>query len=223
MHAFFLTTAFLAPLALAQIQGHCDPIVPSQPLPSAFALRYRNQPTTGTVNGTIAILPISLTAARKIIPSQYPILTAQYKAWLGDAIADDQYPALLQMEQNHDLYKLGKQVGDSGDFQRASISFPFVDRLNDGYSSFLYNHAIILSSANTVAINQYTSYGGVVAPGFTASCNAYEYDNATANIALPPKQRRIDQAAWGNANTDLSNPDIAYRLTPVTTSPINAD
>jgi hypothetical protein len=103
--------------------------------------------------------------------------------------------------------------------QRASISFPFVDRLNDGYTAMTFNKEIIISSAATGAQAKFQRYGSVVAPGYFASCNAYEYENGTANLALPPKQRGIDQAAWANTNTDLSNPDIAYRLVPTSGTP----
>ncbi|KAK5165175.1 uncharacterized protein LTR77_009273 [Saxophila tyrrhenica] len=222
MHSLFTTAALLAPLVAAQIQGHCDPADAVQPNPIGKMNKYKNYKTTGTVNGTVAILPIKLTAARGIIPAQYPILEEQYRAWLP-SLAADEYPALLQMEQNHDLYHNGVAAGPSADFNRASISFPFVDRLNDGYSSFLYNQAVIISSAATDTIAQFQTYGGIVAPGFTASCNAYEYENGTANLALPPAQRGIDQAAWANTNTDLSNPSIAYRFDPTASSPYSTD
>ena len=82
-----------------------------------------------------------------------------------------------------------------------------------------FNKEIIISSANTGAQSKFSKYGSVVAPGYFASCNAYEYENGTANLALPPAKRGIDEAAWANTNTDLSNPDIAYRLVPATGSP----
>ena len=100
----------------------------------------------------------------------------------------------------------------------ARVSFPFVDRLNDGYSAFSYSSQIIISRAATTAQAAYAKVGNTVNPGYFAVCNAYEYENATSNMALPPAKRGIDQAGWGNQNTDLSNPDIAYRMVPIAQS-----
>lgn len=123
------------------------------------------------------------------------------------------------MELHHDLYTGGKAVGAAGnDYLRASVSFPFVDRLNDGHTSMMYSSQLIISSAATAAQAALSKYGYTVAPGYFAACNAYEYENATSNLALPPRQRGIDQAGWANTNTDLSNPDIAYRMVPIANS-----
>lgn len=81
-----------------------------------------------------------------------------------------------------------------------------------------YSSQIIISSAATSAQSALSSYGYTIAPGYFAVCNAYEYENATSNLALPPAKRGIDQAGWANTNTDLSNPDIAYRMVPIKTS-----
>jgi hypothetical protein len=90
--------------------------------------------------------------------------------------------------------------------------------LNDGYTAMTYSSQIIISSAATSAQSALSSYGYTIAPGYFAVCNAYEYENATSNLALPPAKRGIDQAGWANTNTDLSNPDIAYRMVPIKTS-----
>lgn len=79
----------------------------------------------------------------------------------------------------------------------------------------MYSTELIISSSATSAVSQLQSYGYTVNPGYFAVCNAWEYGNATANMALPPAKRQIDQAGWGNQNTDLSNPDIAYRMNPI--------
>lgn len=80
--------AFAAPFASAQVLGHCDPIVNQQPNP--IANKFTTQ-TTGTLNGTIAIVPISQTVARSIIPAQYKILTKQIQAWLP-SLGSGTYP-----------------------------------------------------------------------------------------------------------------------------------
>jgi hypothetical protein len=59
----------------------------SQPNPIAHA----SHPITGTVNGTIAVLPISYDLARSIVPAEFAILKDQIKAWLP-WLPDDQYP-----------------------------------------------------------------------------------------------------------------------------------
>ena len=94
----FLLQALLliAPFAAAQIGGVCDPKVPSQPNPIGTLAKYKNFPTTGTVNGSVAMLPINYTLARSLIPSQYPILKAQYQAWLPSLHAD-KYPVRISI------------------------------------------------------------------------------------------------------------------------------
>jgi hypothetical protein len=83
-----------APLASAQIGGVCPGAVISSPNPIAHQTRYDRFASTGTVNGTYAIMPISFDLARSMIPSQYPILTQQYKQWIP-SLADDEYPVCL--------------------------------------------------------------------------------------------------------------------------------
>jgi hypothetical protein len=38
----------------------------------------------------------------------------------------------------------------------------------------MYNKKVIISNTNTAAQTQYSQYGGFVASGFFANCNAYE-------------------------------------------------
>jgi hypothetical protein len=228
MHSFqslaygLLLAAPFLDLASAQIGGVCPGPVVSSPNPIATNKQYYKYPSTGTVNGTYAILPINMTLARSMIPSKYPILQNQISAWLPD-LGEDQYPLLLQMDLFYDIYKRGVSQGTGADYLRAAVSFPFVDRLNDGYTAFMYNNKIIISNTNTAAQAQYKKYGSQVFSGYFANCNAYEYENNTANLALPPAQRGIDQAAWQDTNTNLGNPDIAYRFVPATDSPYSFD
>lgn len=46
--------------------------------PNPIASQYPNS-ATGTINGTVAIIPIPYAQARSIVPAQYPILTKQYE------------------------------------------------------------------------------------------------------------------------------------------------
>ena len=102
----------------------------TQSSPNPIAAQYPNL-TTGTINGTVAVLPIPFAQARSIIPSKYPILTKQYESFLDQVpvFPKGLYPALLQQELDHDISNAGISIPD---FTRAGISFPFVDRLNDG-------------------------------------------------------------------------------------------
>lgn len=206
-HSFVAAIATLAPLAAAQINGVCNDPIASQSNP----LSNRKNFITGTTNGTTIVLPIAYSAARNIIPAQYPILKKQYKQWLP-TLKDNQYPMILQIDLFHDISQFGVKFGANGDFLRAALTFPFVDRLNDGYSAFAYQHDAIISTSNPEAQNNYGLNGINVEPGFFSACNGYEFDNGTES--LPPAQRRIDQAAWTNENPDFSNPDLAYRMTP---------
>lgn len=124
---------------------------------------------------------------------------------------------MLQIEQFHDIYTNGKP--GAADYIQAQVLFPFVDRLGDGYTAMAYSSQVIVSSAAGAAINSLSALGYNASHGYFASCNAYEYENFTSNLHLPPAKRSIDQAAWINANTNLGNPNIAYRFTPVSSEP----
>ncbi|KAL9056146.1 MAG: hypothetical protein Q9162_003107 [Coniocarpon cinnabarinum] len=144
--------------------------------PNPIAAQYPNL-TTGTINGTVAILPIPYAQARSAIPGQYPILTKQYQSWLKDTpFPAGMYPAMLQYELDHDVQSSGIGIPD---FLRASISFPFVDRLNDGYTSMAYGDNILISATNALAIAGTAAYGYTVTPGsFEPPCDAYAYSDA---------------------------------------------
>ena len=65
---------------------------------------WREYPTniTGTVNATMAILPIPLSLARSIIPKKYGILEDAYREFLPN-LPKDMYPALLQTIRDVDV------------------------------------------------------------------------------------------------------------------------
>jgi len=75
-------------LALAvNVLAAATPANPSQPgvcvsqsQPNPIAAQFPHL-TTGTVNGTLAILPVSYALARSLVPAQYPLLDS-YKRWL---------------------------------------------------------------------------------------------------------------------------------------------
>ncbi|WPH03011.1 Hypothetical protein R9X50_00588500 [Acrodontium crateriforme] len=141
----------------------------TQSQPNPIAADYPNDPT-GTVNGTIAILPIPYSIARSIIPSEYPILTRAISSILPHLPADE-YPAFLQLDIDHDVQASGISIPD---FLQAKILFPFVDRLGDGYTSMMYGSQGLISADNLVAVVGSSVYGYVVTGGtFDPPCDAY--------------------------------------------------
>jgi hypothetical protein len=79
-------------------------------LPNPIASLYPNN-ATGTLNGTVAILPISLDLARSIIPPQYRILEHAYRAILP-SFPKDKYPAILQAVHDHEVQAFGYKIPD---------------------------------------------------------------------------------------------------------------
>jgi hypothetical protein len=94
-----ISKRLLAATALFSLSLAEECISYSQPNP--LASEYPGN-VTGTVNSTLAILPIPLSLARLIIPKEYAILTHQYRSFLPD-LPRDMYPALLQTVRDHDV------------------------------------------------------------------------------------------------------------------------
>ena len=92
----FRLSAVVAPLAAAQT---CV----TESLPNPIA--NESHPITGTVNGTVAIVPISYDLARSIIPAQYPILKKQYQQWLP-WLPEDHYPVRCRLTSTYLLSSL---------------------------------------------------------------------------------------------------------------------
>lgn len=66
-----------------------------------LAEQFPNHPT-GVLNGTLAIIPISLEAARRLIPPQYGILERAYRDLLPN-FPEGMYPVMLQAVHDHDV------------------------------------------------------------------------------------------------------------------------
>lgn len=58
--------------------------------PNPIAGQYGGS-ATGTINGTVSIIPIPYAQARAIVPARYPILTAAYEE-LMPGLGDGMYP-----------------------------------------------------------------------------------------------------------------------------------
>lgn len=74
---------------------------------------------TGTLNGTVAVIPIPLKLARQLIPSQYGILEHAYRA-LHPLFPEGMYPAVLQALHDHQVQAFGYAIPD--------FSVSFMDR-----------------------------------------------------------------------------------------------
>ena len=73
----------------------------TQSQPNPIVQQYPDQ-TTGTINGTVVVIPIPYSIARAAIPAQYPILIKQYQGWLPD-LGQDMYPMMLNTLYDHDI------------------------------------------------------------------------------------------------------------------------
>jgi len=165
-----LASVFVS-LAFASFSTALECVSHSQPNP--IAAQYPGN-VTGTVNATLAILPIPFSLARSLIPKEYAILTSQYRSFLPE-LPKDMYPALLQTVRDHDI-----RFGEYGipDFSSARIEFPFVDLLHDEQTSFRWSPSMFISSDAPMAIEGASEYGTVVYPAtFDPACNAYEVND----------------------------------------------
>jgi hypothetical protein len=69
--------------------------------PNILADQFPNN-ATGVLNATLAIIPIPLETARRMIPSKYGILERAYRDLLPDFPAG-MYPLLVQAAHDHDV------------------------------------------------------------------------------------------------------------------------
>ncbi|RMZ68749.1 isoflavone reductase family [Pyrenophora seminiperda CCB06] len=146
-----------------------DLLCQSQDQPNPIASVYPNN-ATGTLNGTISVLPISLELARELIPSKYKILEHAYRHLLP-TFPEGMYPAILQAVHDHGVQASGFQIAD---FSRAGIEFPFLDLLGDNSTSFKWAPSLLMSADNAIALKGAADYGTNIFPAtFEPSCDAY--------------------------------------------------
>ncbi|KFY99481.1 hypothetical protein V500_01359 [Pseudogymnoascus sp. VKM F-4518 (FW-2643)] len=173
--------------------------------PNPIGTLYPNS-VTGSINGTIAVVPIPYSLARAIIPSQYGILKKAYKSALP-GFPPNMYPLIVRSILDHDVGINGTQL--IPDFQSVHIFYPFVDLLGDGYSSFVYGKYLILTGTNTAAIECSEAYGQIVTPAtFKPENNSYAFSHSS-------KGRQIFLNAYTTRAT--------VRYVNVTNQPIFAD
>ena len=143
--------AFLATsLTLPQPQHPCTSCAPNP-----IATTYPNN-ATGTINGTIGIVPVPIAYARSLLPSHLSsrILAHAYTRF---SIPPTHYPLIIAGVIDHDIRF--QNINAVSDFSSFRISFPFIDLLGDGSSCFAYNSYIYLPPTVPVAITGALAYG----------------------------------------------------------------
>ncbi|KAJ1329760.1 hypothetical protein MN608_06496 [Microdochium nivale] len=136
---------------------------------------------SGNLNGTTMIVPIPLAEARRAIPQEYGILENAWREWLPDFPAG-MYPMMAVAVHDHDLRFPAFNV-TTPDFSRSALEFPFVDVLNDGYSSFRWA-ANMLITAGSPAVAGSEAFGITVYPAaFDPPCNAYRGSEREPGLA----------------------------------------
>ncbi|OAK96804.1 hypothetical protein IQ06DRAFT_229386 [Phaeosphaeriaceae sp. SRC1lsM3a] len=137
--------------------------------PNPISELYPNN-ATGTLNGTIAIVPISMALARSVIPARYGILEHAWRALLP-GFPDGMYPAVLQAMHDHEVQAFGYKIPD---FTRAGIEFPFLDLLGDNITSFKWAPSLLMTAGHEIALKGAMDYGtNVFASVFDPPCDAY--------------------------------------------------
>jgi hypothetical protein len=212
--------------------------------PNPIASLYPGN-ATGTLNGTVTLLPISLALARQLIPRQYRILEHAYRAMMP-AFPADMYPAVLQAVHDHDVQAFGYKIPDFSvsrcratciyqiltPSQRTGIEFPFLDLLGDNTTSFKWAPSMLMSAENVIALSGAADYGTTVFPSaFDPPCDAYRAA-ASSNTTNPASGTTllngdsIDGGAavrtsFAPASAELSTPFAFYKN--VTNQPTFAD
>jgi hypothetical protein len=191
-------------------------------LPNPIAHLYPGN-ATGTLNGTISVLPIPLSLARSLIPSQYTILTSAYQSLLPSFPAD-MYPAILQAMHDHEVQAFGYKIPD---FTRTGIEFPFIDMFNDG-TSFKWNPSLLMTADHEIALKGAGDYGIDVFPAvFDPPCDAYRSTSKpgeTAFSATSQDGKASVETAFAPSHS--ADADWTYPLSffaNVTNQPIFAD
>ncbi|KAG9238671.1 hypothetical protein BJ875DRAFT_24797 [Amylocarpus encephaloides] len=155
---------------------------------------------TGTLNGTIAVVPIPYKLARKIIPSQWGILTKAYQQLLP-GFPKDSYPLIVKSLLDHDVGLNGTQL--IPDFQTVRVNFPFVDILNDGYSSFQWGKYLLITESNEIGIDAIREYGSIPVPSlFKPDFQAYKYARPRSKTIYA--EARANTSACADATTKFS-------------------
>ena len=157
-------------------QGNCTTCLPN---PIATIYPYN---VTGTINATTSILLVSISYARSLLPARFAdsILTHAYTRF---SIPENHYPIVIEATIDHDIRFNNTNL--IADFSSVRFTFPFIDLLGDGYSSFRYTGFIYLPADNAFAIGGAEAYGETVLPAFFDPPDApYEATNYGRQISF---------------------------------------
>ncbi|KAK3951727.1 hypothetical protein QBC32DRAFT_362374 [Pseudoneurospora amorphoporcata] len=154
-------------------KGTFQNICKTHDLPNPLASFFPNN-ATGVLNATLAIIPIPLSLARRLVnPSGYSILESAYRSLVPD-FPEGMYPVLLQAAHDHDIQLRAYGIVLE-DFSRVGFEFPFLGLSGDGYSSYRWAPAQLISAGNAIAIDGSRAYGTRVSPArFEPECEAYQ-------------------------------------------------
>lgn len=172
-----ISSASLAP------QSNCTTCLPN-PIATIYPFNV-----TGTINATTSILLVSLPYARSLLPSRFAnsILTHAYTRF---NIHPSAYPIVIGATIDHDIKFNNTDVVP--DFSSIRFTFPFIDRLGDGYSSFRYTGYIYLPGDNPIAIKGSEAYGTTALPAF--------FDPPDAPYKLTKDGKHISFAVYANSS-----------------------
>ncbi|KAK3359623.1 hypothetical protein B0T25DRAFT_588427 [Lasiosphaeria hispida] len=162
-----LSSAILNHGRSTSVQDVCASLDQPNPLAELFPNN-----ATGVLNATLVIIPITLETARRLIPPQYGILEQAYRALIPD-FPEGMYPVMVQAAHDHDVQLRAYGI-TIDDFSRVGFEFPFLDLLGDGYSSFRWAPAQLITAAHDIALEGSRAYGTVVSPAeWEPVCDAY--------------------------------------------------
>ncbi|KAK4223592.1 hypothetical protein QBC38DRAFT_372841 [Podospora fimiseda] len=169
-----LSSLFLSPISSAPTETTTTTTTStcvSQTQPNPLAESFPNS-ATGVLNATLAIIPIPLDLARRLVPPQYGILENAYRSLLPN-FPEGMYPVLIQAAHDHDVQFRAYGI-TIDDFSRVGFEFPFLDLLGDGYSSFRWAPSQLITATNDIALEGSRAYGTIVTSAeYEPTCNAY--------------------------------------------------
>ncbi|KAL8786934.1 MAG: hypothetical protein Q9213_002476 [Squamulea squamosa] len=179
----------------------CSAILPPQAncstcLSNPIVTTYPHN-VTGTINGTTSVVLVPISYARSLLPTRFAnsILISAYTSF---NIPPTAYPLVVESVIDHDLrFNNSPAIADFSSFR---TTFPFIDLLGDGYSSFRYIGHIYLPPTNFPAITGSQKYGYSVLSGYFDPPDApYKYTSRNerdiaSNVYVPvsifPNYRR---------------------------------
>ena len=166
---FHLSALLAASQGWAALAKPCSGPCITQSLPNPIGDQFPTD-IVGTLNGTVVAWLVDLEYARSL--TEYPLLVHAAKDKYPD-LPEGKYPLFADSVMNFD----GKFAGFPLEpFHRVRANVPFVDRLNDGYTSFRLNLPL--------AINRFVIDGSAAAGApltnasaatFKPSCNGYAF------------------------------------------------